>query len=129
MRVELKKLLEGSLEVDPGASVMLELMSEISVLSPVLVLVFRCLCVIFFCLYSCNKGQELFICSVEQTLFSLLMMTCPGGLCDWPLLKRLLGFQQPVEAVNSGCYVTHCVGEPLLVYCSPGLMGDLYCTG
>lgn len=121
MRLELKKLLEGSLEVDPGAAVMLELLSAYFHAFPS-----SCACIFVyvcdFCLYICNKGLELFICSVEQTLFSLkrLMMTCPDGLCDWPLLKRSLGFQQSVEAVNSGCYVTHCVGEPLLVYCSPG---------
>lgn len=126
MRVELKKLLEGSLEGDPGANVLLELIA-----ANFPVRVFRCMCVICVCIFNKGWGWGVFICSVEQTLFILkrLMMTCPGGLCDWPQLKHSLGFQQPVEAVNSGCYVTHCVGEPLLVYCSPGLIGDLYRTG
>lgn len=59
MRVELNKLLEGSLEVDPGATVLLEIMAAYFP-----VVVFRCLCVIFVCISSI-KGRAVFICSVE----------------------------------------------------------------
>ncbi len=52
MRVELKKLLEGSLEGDPGATVLLELKS-----ANFPVCVFRCMCVIFVCIF--NKGWRL----------------------------------------------------------------------
>lgn len=55
MRLELKKLLEGSLEVDPGAAVMLELMSTYFHAFPS-----PCACILVsvcdFCLYICNKG-------------------------------------------------------------------------
>lgn len=61
MRVELKKLLEGNLEVDPGASVMLELYSSDFRAFPCPLLVFRCLCVIFVCIAAIRDRSCLFV--------------------------------------------------------------------